>query len=131
MRALFFAVFAAVLLGCGGSGTDKFMELNVIMSTQTIYSPHEILAVPGQAVIFRNEDLKFHTVTPDEEGRGPNSEIEYPDAIAPSLTYTFVVPVDSLPGDRFPFHCRFHGEPGSSGEVGTGMAGVIIVMGQD
>lgn len=117
------------LSGCGGSGSDAFLTLNVSLTSIHTYSPAAIVAVPNQSIVFKNNDASVHTVTRDgDEGPGPFSDQLFPDGMAPGETYTFVIPAEAASGTTYYFHCRFHGQSGDGSHIGTGMAGQITVL---
>ncbi len=126
MRVCFAVAGAGLLVGCGGSGSDALIPLDVVATSIHTFAPKETLAVPNQAITFRNSDFNPHSVTADGD-EGPSSDHDLPDGLMPNETYTFIVPAAAEPGTKFYFHDRFDGAKGNGTNFGTGMVGVITV----
>lgn len=106
-----------VLIGCQNGGTSPTPNLTILMTGSAMsmhgdFTPRELQITVGQTVTWKNTSSMHHTVTADDDSF--NSGFVEPGA---SYSRTFLHP------GRYPYHCVLHGS-----ELGTGMAGVIIVV---
>jgi plastocyanin len=134
IRTLILASLAALCLlglsGCAAGGGGTGVDADVVATSAGTFSPVTIYARPGDVIRWTNNDTDPHTVTADltnQSPLGPNSDNLYGSGIPASGTFTWMVPHQTMKGVTFTYHCRFDGTTGTGTEVGTGMAGRVIV----
>ena len=106
-----------VLIGCQSQDGGVSTGLTVLMTGSAMqmhgdFSPRDLQITAGQTVTWINKSTIHHTVTADNDSF--NSGFIEP---GKSYSHQFLRP------GRYPYHCVLHGS-----ELGTGMAGVIIVV---
>ncbi len=106
--AAVFVVAGALTMLCAGVALAA--NVNVV---DDAFQPASTAVAAGESVTFTNSGESPHTATADD-GSFDTGTID-PGA---SATVTFDTP------GRYPYFCRFHGDPG-----GSGMAGVVVVTG--
>lgn len=85
------------------------------------YIPRVLSAGPGATVVWTNMGSHAHTVDADCPGAPQIGKIE------PGQSCEWVVPEVACPGDRFYYHCDYHGEAGDGKSLGSGMAGAVVI----
>jgi plastocyanin len=122
------ALAAYLAVGCAGSDDNNEPAVHqVAMTSSDTFSPKTVFAMPGEFVRWTNNDTDAHTVEPDTDTSGLDSDNEFPNGLANGQTFQFQVPSGAATGTKFFYHCRFHGAAGDGTTIGTGMAGVIVV----
>ncbi|HEV3364004.1 MAG TPA: cupredoxin domain-containing protein [Acidimicrobiia bacterium] len=110
MRKLAAVFIVAGTLTMLSAGIALAANVNVV---DDAFQPGSITVAAGESVTFTNSGESPHTATADD-GSFDTGTIDP----GQSATVTFDTP------GRYPYFCRFHGDPG-----GSGMAGVVVVTG--
>ena len=111
MRKQLSAIFVIVgTLTMASAGIALAANVNMV---DDAFQPASITVAAGESVTFANSGESPHTATADD-GSFDTGTID-PGA---SATVKFDTP------GKYPYFCRFHGDPG-----GSGMAGVVTVTG--
>ena len=111
MRKRLATIFIVVgTLTMASAGMALAANVNVV---DDAFQPASITVAAGESVTFANSGESPHTATADD-GSFDSGTID-PGA---SATVKFDTP------GKYPYFCRFHGDPG-----GSGMAGVVTVTG--
>ena len=111
MRKRLAAIFVVIgTLTLASAGVALAANVNVV---DDAFQPASTTVAAGESVTFTNSGESPHTATADD-GSFDTGTID----AGQSATVTFDTP------GRYPYFCRFHGDPG-----GSGMAGVITVTG--
>jgi plastocyanin len=124
------ALCLLALAGCAGGGGGAQPTMDVTITATDTFSPVTLYAPAGEVVRWTNTDTDPHTVTADPGNAsplGPNSDLRLSTGIPAGQTYSWMIPHQAPKGSVYTYHCRFHGTAGNGTEVGTGMAGRIIV----
>jgi plastocyanin len=122
-------VALSVILACGGANEDVFIpKLEVSATGNDLFSPTQANALRGQTIRWTNHDTDNHTVQPDTNLPGMDSDSQYPNGIPPGSSFEYTVPNNAPIGARYYYHCRFHGTAGNGSDFGTGMVGVVEVV---
>jgi plastocyanin len=87
-------------------------DATINMGAQT-FDQTEVHVAPGQTVVWRDPDVRTHTVTADD-GSFDSGDV--------TPGKQFAMEFDT-PG-TYPYYCQYHGGPG-----GDGMSGILVVDG--
>lgn len=107
------------------AGDSAVSAMTVTMADYS-FDPRNIMVSPGTKLRWMNGGQRPHTVTADNAG-GPDSDAQFPNGIQPGGSFTWTVPAGAKSGDKWYYHCRFHGAGGDGMSLGTGMSGSITV----
>lgn len=92
------------------------------------FAPKDLMVSPGTVITWTHRGNSAHTVM-----SAPCSTVMvssdglFKNGLSQGNAFSFLVPMDTRPGTVIYYFCRFHGAPGNCTEVGTGMAGTIMV----
>lgn len=112
-------VSALIMTGAGAVAADCG-RLHVAVRDGG-YIPRVLSATPGATVVWTNVGKHAHTVNADAAGGPEIGKLE------PGQSCEWVVPADACPGNRYYYHCTFHGKSGDGCSLGSGMAGAIVI----
>ncbi len=123
------AVSALLVTGCGGGLPT--VSATISCTDSDTFSPIVLSVNAGDYIQWTNNDTDPHTVIADTANAllgGPNSDSAYPSGIPAGQSYQWMVPHYAQPGAVFYYHCRINGTAGNGSNIGTGMAGRIVVV---
>ena len=93
-----------------------------IRIVDSAYQPASAQVRPGQQVTWTNAGTLPHTATAD-------TPLFDSGTISPGQSWSYTVPTTVQVGANIYFHCTFPGRPGDGTQLGSGMAGVLRVVG--
>jgi plastocyanin len=111
-----------------GYGRSASLSVNpqssvIQMTPNFTFSPQSITLPAGTVITFTNTSMMDHAVLSDISTQSMNSG-----AVGPGASYTWTLPANAASGATFYYHCPYHGTGGGGTQMGSGMAGVIIVQ---